>query len=385
MNKNTKNINDFLGEGSSAFAAFAICTVQDLFDKARATIYKALPGVTLNTPFFELFESNSHWGQWFQEKRTIRLNIRLFRDFDESAIRFVLYHEIAHMIVHEIFNMADDVRSHGEAFKKACVILGIDDARCHSDEYLARLNQETATTDLIRKIRALIAKGQSEGVSQAESESFLRKAQELCDKNKIDSKVLRNNESAKFVARPVGPYSGRYPTYMNPIYNILVDYYNVKGIKSYVRCESEYRPKGIKKYSNQVLFIFGRREDVEIAEYVVEQLLSQAEFIFKNYVKNEKQDGEKINKRNFFYGLFSRFRDILDSQRDKLSVENPEYYALISADDPLLDEMFKKAYSNQHKTYSQYRVRSGFYAGTGQAGKLSVRNGLNPKATALIA
>lgn len=385
MNKNTKNINDFLGEGTSAFAAFAICTVQELFDKANTKIYYSLKGSKLNAPLFELFESNSHWGQWCKENRTIRLNIRLFRDFDESAVRFVLYHEIAHMIVHEIFNIADDVRSHGEAFKKACAILEINDARCHSEEYLKLLGGETETSDLIRKIKALIAKGQSEGASQKESEAFLRKAQELCDKNKIDSKILRNDENVKFIARPVGPYSGRYPTYMTPIYNILVDYYNVKGITSQIRCAQEYRPKTIKKTYNSVLFIFGRREDVEIAEYVVNQLLSQAEFIFKNYLKNEKQDDGKINKRNFFYGLFYRFRQILDSQRDELRDSNPDYYALISADDPLLDEMFMKKYPHSRKTYRQTSIRSGFYEGSQNANKISIRSGLNPKSFALIA
>jgi hypothetical protein len=44
------------------------------------------------------------WGMWHPDTRMLRLNEKLFRNFEWGAVQRVLRHEMGHMVVSEIFN-----------------------------------------------------------------------------------------------------------------------------------------------------------------------------------------------------------------------------------------------------------------------------------------
>ena len=86
-------------------------------------------GKQLSTPNFDVHSAKSMWGLWDPSTRTISMNIDLIRNYEWNAVVYVLKHEMAHMIVHEIFNMGD-CKSHGNAFERACKVVDCEFSSC---------------------------------------------------------------------------------------------------------------------------------------------------------------------------------------------------------------------------------------------------------------
>jgi predicted SprT family Zn-dependent metalloprotease len=264
------------------------------YDTIQRIVHKAT-GHWLNIPNFKISpDMTTKWGNWNPQTRTITLSLNLLRNYEWAAVVHTLKHETAHQIVDELLDL--NTRPHGEAFKLACTILGIDGERCHSDQVKSSFKGRFQASPTIEKIRKLIIHGNDHGISQEESSLFLGKAQELMIKYQVSLHQIYNEQSSTFyTVRPVGPLVDQHKSWLGQIAVMISKFYSVS-------CIWMYAPNGKRRIE-----FYGTPENLDIAEYVFHALITQAEYLWEQF-KNEHQNqlsqdrlGKPVNHRPLNY------------------------------------------------------------------------------------
>lgn len=334
------------------------------FEKVNNEIYYHL-GHRLRLPRFVV--NRQKWGKYNNDTRTLSLHEDLFKQFEWGAVVHVLKHEMAHMVVREVFGDLTS-RSHGEAFAKACKVVECDTRCCVSNEFLAGFKGKDHESPIVEKIRKLMAKGQCEGASEAEAEAFLGKASSLMSAHNISNVEVMGTEKC-FVARPVGGKHVRYPKWLFAIGRLVCENYNVEQIRTYTT-----NPKTGQTYS--YLEIFGEVHNVEVADYVFHVLLNQINSLYEKFKKSgRKTSYRKISKSSYVQGLIQGYRAKLHESKVDSEDFTPEQNALILANDAMLKEKYHDRYPNMRMSKSKTRG-AGFSQGQGDAGKLSIHTGV---------
>ena len=221
----------------------------------RMYIDKHFPYNTMSTPSFSIDNVSSRWGQWDSQKQTISIFLRLLRDYPWDSVIETLKHEMAHMIVSEIFektqNLSDQGHHHGELFKKACVIMNLEIKDKTSDK--EKLNYIAPNTEkIVSKIKKLMALGESN--HKKEAELAITKAHELMVKYNISFKEIPK-EDRIFLGRPVGDIMKKVPSYLTILTNLISEYYFVNAIFMLNR-------------RGRYVELFGEPHNLDVAEYV---------------------------------------------------------------------------------------------------------------------
>lgn len=325
--------------------------------------------IVLPTPAFEIVDKK--WGQYSNRNGnpTIVISRHLFNNFGWGAVVHVLKHEIAHMIVDVAWHM-QDLKPHGEAFKRACRILDVDPSRCSSIEQLlsedSRLSQKEKMVTKVKKVMALTTSS-----AQGEAENALRKAEELMLKYNIES-LEEGHDRDEYLFRPVGPIWGRVPNYARDLANTIAEFYFVKHILCYAGPRGRY------------FEFFGTKENLDIAEYIFCGLLRQGEKLWKEYSAEIKAKYGRVrgiaSKASFLEGVYSGYRAKLREQERDRTKKNrsvaPEE-ALIWTGDPLLTEMYHEAYPNLvHYNYQRTAHGGGRLAGYDKGKDMSMNPGI---------
>lgn len=318
-----------------------------------------------------------NWGMWHPQERVIRLNAKLFRDFEWAAVVRVLKHEIAHQIVSEIFDFNANGCHHGEHWKIAAQAVELDNpTRCDAHDFLAGLKGKDESP-MADKIRMLLAKGNDNSVTEAESALFLKKAQELMIKHQITTMKVMGSEKF-FVKRPVGEHYKRWPHWLWDIGNLLSEFYSVRCIRSHTYVEG----KGLRYY----LELFGEPENVNLAEYVFYAIINNGRILFEQALKEHRekfkndQNYKAMNSRwsynsgktrcskfteaSFMRGLISGFKGKLYGERsavkESLDKETRDTYAVVStSNEKLLQEMYDDTYHPRMSGGTRYTGAGG--------------------------
>jgi predicted SprT family Zn-dependent metalloprotease len=337
------------------------------FNDANREIYYRLEK-RLELPRFIMHRGHSRWGYWQPKTRKLSLSEDLVRNYEWGAVVHVLKHEMAHMIVSEIFKM-DDCRSHGEAFSKACKVLGVDDRRCCSSSYLSGFKGIGNEDGVVGTIRKLMAKGQCTGASEAEAEAFMSKAQTLMSKHNISNMQVMGTEKV-FVKRPVGGKHKRFPTWLWALGDLVSTNYNVQNIRTYCR-----NARTGERY--MYLELFGEPHNVDVAEYVFHVVMSQGESLYQKHKKdpNRRKGWGKLTKPAFMQGLIRGYKATLNEHRAD-EVVTDEETALLLADDAILNEKYRQAYPRMTNTKIAGPQGSGGAAGERAGSGINVRQGV---------
>jgi hypothetical protein len=262
----------------------------------------------LDPPVFSITESNTQFGSWRPGTREIRISSKLIKKFPWDVTLQVLKHEIAHQICSEIFH--DPSGGHGVNFIRACSILGLPDRFCQPlgdlPEKIERLEKDDGDTEktlnIIEKIRKLLALAESS--NEHESALAMEKAGSLLKRHNI--KQLHENKQKNYVYAIINSKKKRIEEYQRRIIAVLTKFFYVKAL-----CSSLYDPLQDETY--KTFEIFGRKENVEIAEYCyhfLEQKLSA--FWRKN---SSKFNGNtRIEKKSYYLGLLQGFSEKLLEQ-----------------------------------------------------------------------
>jgi len=375
--------------------------VNEFYTQRRLYIYKQFPDTNISIPTFSIDDAAKRWGMWYPKTRTISISLRLLRDYSWDAVVLTLKHEMAHMIVDEILikqGLDDSGKSHGELFKKACEIMGIDGKRLTSHQ--EKLNYSLPDKEkIVSRVRKLMALGESN--HKEEAESAITKAHELMVKHNISLTEIPN-EDRTFVGRPVGHSMKKVPTYIKTLTRLISNYYFVNAIyMTKARGYSGGRRDTIERYVE----FYGEPHNLDVAEYVFHFLLMEGEKEWENFqksegYKNRLDTAETIDKYDddYFYrtgnckqrkkatyskvafidGVFSGFKDKLKTREETVLEQlDLEHNTLpIGVNDPLLQEKYNSHYNPRSWGSGGGYGGEGFGAGRSVGKSLTIRSGV---------
>ena len=286
--------------------------------------------IIVEAPNFRIDNLGQKWGEWDEGKRLISLHENLFRFYPWAAVLHVLRHEMAHLIVSEIFKIHDAL-PHGIHWEKACELLKVDPKVTVSYTYLNDYHSHTYDKMALR-IQKLMALGESS--FKAEAESALNKAYELMERHKVI--VARKSDNHKiFTHRPLGILFKKVPSYAWSVARILSGYYNVKCIQMNYYGEHT---------SGKYLEIFGEPHHLDVAEYVYYFILFEAERQWYEFKESDEwtHDHGKIQWiKDFIRGFASN----LSVHKEKVEKRmDDDTHSLILRYTEILGEKYDEAY-----------------------------------------
>jgi hypothetical protein len=270
---------------------------------------------SLKTPTMQLHSGVSRLGFWDRQHRMISISEDILLEKPWFRILTILQHEMVHQFIDEVMQCPES-QPHGELFKSVCEKFGIEQKDDLGEA------AEVIQTPVLEKIRKLLSLAQSSNVH--ESETAMKMANDLMLKWNI--KNIDQNKSRNYKFDHVGEV-GRVSLLQKMISQILLEYFFVEAI-----WVQSYDVKKNKK--GRVLEICGCPENLEIAKYVYDYLITVARYEWDKYKKNHV----KANRNNYQYGLMLGFLEKLKGQEK----EHNEDVALVWVGDPLLDEYFRK-------------------------------------------
>ena len=347
-------------------------------------------GKLLRPPTFNISDAIGKWGTWKADTRVMTFSKRLLTHFEWGAVEHVMKHETAHQIVSEIFGMDCIGVAHGEAWGKACVIVGIEPNRCDSDLFLSSF-KSVDTNPIVGKIYKLLAlSADGSGASEEEAENALKKAQHLMMRYDITTSEL-SGVSKVFVSRPFGlNYSTHtFPTWMWGLGDFLGEQYGVKCIRT-------YGPDRTRR-----LELFGEPDRLDIAEYVGHAIMSQGRYLYERFKveHNERMRSDvdyfkehssrrwsrkrqtfidradKISERSFMEGLIAGYSRKLRGNRENVvsRIKAEDGAVVCGYDVGLLEEMYGKAYNRV--TMTRYSGSRGLGRSAGEVAGSKMRIG----------
>lgn len=389
MNKHSK-YDSLYDEMEEAVANYWTSRIINIFNKCQDAVYAAMR-VKLEMPNFQIADGMHDWGQWDASKRLIRLNKRLITEFEEGALAHVVKHEVAHQIVSEIFQMDGGCMSHGEFWKNACAMVGCDDRRCASVDFLSGFAHSGKGNPIISKIQKLLNKGNDSAVTMEESTLFLQKAQELLDQHQLSINMATGEvENAIIfnIGRPSGLFYKRCPTWLHLLGELVQSHYHVNYFIHHTM-------------HGYCVMLYGEPQNLEVANYVLSAIIVQSRYMFdiayENHLERMNNDsdyfmqnskntwsekkGEYIRRaKKFTYATFMYY--LLTEYSRKLSANKKVDYNLANHNALILDraakreaEMFKK-YSLRRSGMSASANGSSSSAGREAGRNLTINPGV---------
>jgi len=295
----------------------------------------------LKPPIFSITDSRTEYGSWWPENREIRISSFLIRNHSWDVTIQVLKHEIAHQICSEIFQ---DIREgHGGKFVKACNTLGLQENFRHSKgdlpERIDRPKKENISHKIIEKIRKLLALAESSNDHEA------RLAMETAGRllKKYNIQTVEKETEKNYVYAIINRKKKRIEGYQRRIIQILTQFFYVRAL-----CSSLYDPLNNQTY--KTFEIFGKKENVEIAEYCYHFLEQKLSFLWQCRHRDFKGN-KRFAKKSYYFGLLQGFHDTLLEQegitrksRQSGVVPSLTSSELILANDRELDMFIKERY-----------------------------------------
>lgn len=287
--------------------------------------------VPLRRPLIHIVSASSYLGRWHPFERRIELTENLLTEWCWDDVCSVLKHEMAHQIVSEIFN-EDDVQ-HGPSFARAGEMLGLAPRflKAKTETSIEIPHQNQTPGPLILKIEKLLSLAQSE--NENEARLAMQKAQELLSQNHIDN--LQKNSAAEFTYSSINTGKQKTSALQSRICGLLIEFYFVDiVIGETFNIDTRKKTKTIELY--------GREENVKIAEYTYHFLLNCTDNLWKNYI--QKNVVAMTLKKSYMIGLIVGFENKLLETEKELLQKSQQGTAIVPVKSLLLKE--KKALKN---------------------------------------
>lgn len=262
-------------------------------------------GLALKTPVFEITETEKRCGSWQAVTRVIRISARLITGHSWDITCQILKHEMAHQICSELFFEND--AGHGPLFEKACDLLGLPAPFRRASGDLPETgtpdpaeNQQTEQgRKFIRRIGKLLALAGS--ANEHEAAIAMEKASQLMARHNLQQ--VQEDAQSEFASLIINSRCKRLESWQHRICAILLRFFYVKVVTA-----SLYDP--LQDTHHKTIEIFGRQENVAIAEYCYAFLAGQLVSLWRQ--NRSKASGKGIRARNSYYlGLLQGFYDKL--------------------------------------------------------------------------
>jgi hypothetical protein len=265
-------------------------------------------GLGLEVPLFEITEAERQYGSWQGATRVIRISSRLISGHSWDITCQILKHEMAHQICSEIFHEADG--GHGPLFQKGCDLLGLPAPfRLASGDLPQSVaaepagNRQTeAGRQFIRRLSKLLALAGS--ANEHEAATAMEKASLLMARHNLQQ--VQEEAQSGLSSLIINSGSKRLERWQHKICAILLRFFYVKVVTA-----SLYDP--LQDTQHKTIEIFGRQENVAIAEYCYAFLAGQLASLWQQ--NRTRIGGKGIRARNSYYlGLLQGFYEKLLAQ-----------------------------------------------------------------------
>ncbi|MBU1647900.1 MAG: SprT-like domain-containing protein [Proteobacteria bacterium] len=275
-------------------------------------------GLTLTTPVFEISENERQYGSWHSATRVIRISTRLISSHSWDITCQILKHEMAHQICSELFSEND--AGHGPLFQKACDLLGLPapfrlaagDLPVTGATDPAGNQQTEKGRQFIRRIGKLLALAGSN--NEHEAAIAMEKASQLMARHNLQQ--IQEDAQSEFTSLIINNKSKRLERWQHKICAILLRFFYVKVVTA-----SLYDP--LQDCLHKTIEIFGRQENVAIAEYCYAFLAGQLTSLWQE--NRSRIRGKGIRARNSYYlGVLQGFYDKLLAQEALTRRPRPE-------------------------------------------------------------
>ena len=275
-------------------------------------------GLALKTPLFEITESDRQYGCWQGGTRVISISTRLITGHSWDITCQILKHEMAHQICSELF--FEDDGGHGPIFHKACDLLGLPApyrlAAGDMPESVApdpATNQQTEQgRQFIRRIGKLLALAGS--ANEHEAALAMEKASQLMARHNL--RHIQEDLHSEFASLIINSKSKRLERWQQKICAILLHFFYVRVVTA-----SLYDP--LTDTHHKTIEIFGRQENVAIAEYCYAFLAGQLASLWQQ--NRARISSKGLRARNSYYlGLLQGFYDKLLAQQTLTARPRPE-------------------------------------------------------------
>lgn len=348
--------------------------VVQLYKEFKSIVWER--SLSLRRPVIDLCDHQSLWGSWEPETRRLSLNRKLISDHSWAVVIEVLKHEMAHMMVDEMYQV--DEPPHGPYFKKCCQKLGIMPWASVREEDLPRSLKEDSgegkdpeALRLLRKVEKLLALAESSN----EHEAYLAMQQVQKLYSRYNLSYTQVSEHTRWVLRL---RKKRITAEVSGICSILCAYFFVEVVYS-----REYDQKDLCKYRTVV--ILGRRHNVKMAEYVFHFLRRSLDSLWRDYKKAQSCPG--YHRLSFQLGVIKGFREKLNREV-KASTEGGRHFCVACPDDQALilmdrslDEFTNHVFPRLGKRArsSASLDRNAYSAGVVQGRELVLHRGIEKK------
>jgi len=337
--------------------------------------------VEMVPPVFEISESVKTLGAWHSATRTLQLSRHLISNYPWSTTLQVLKHEMAHQLCSEL--LCDGEKPHGDAFHKACDILGVIPAFRYSvnvscetvEEATSGASFTVAGRRFVDKVEKLLALAQS--ANEHEATLAMQKANELIEKHNINS--LQQGWEQNYTSVTIDRRRKRIERYQRNICLILRDFFFVRTVLSRL-----YDPECNETY--KVIEIFGTFENVAIAEYCYYFLENRLAMLWQNN-KHQFRGSVRTEKNSYYLGLLNGFYGKLHSHRKNTGrdLRRQENSALIIQEDQKLTEFVGLTFPRL-KTVSAKRAkvyRNTFSEGVKEGKSITLTKGVTTRSGSL--
>lgn len=290
---------------------------------------------SLRSPAFAFSNVEGRLGRWVGEQRTIELSASLLTDHGWGVLVEVLKHEMAHQFVEEVLGVEQS--AHGPAFRRVCEERGFDASAAGAP---VTVDPASARGKVLERVAKLLALAQSS--NQHEAELAMSTAQRLMLKHNIE---WTGAGGARYVFRHLGVPSGRVPEAHRLLAAILSEHFFVQVVWVPVWRAAEGK-------RGSVLEVCGTAENLELASYVHEFLLSTAERLWREHKRTNRIRANR-DRQTFHAGVMTGFRDRLRQETKKNSEQG-----LVWIGDPELERYLRSRHP---------RLRWTRYAGGGRS------------------
>lgn len=250
-----------------------------------------------------LFDSDTLWGQFNNQTRTISISRKLVNEHSWDQVVGVFRHEMAHQYVAE--NHPQDFLSekpHGERFREACQRLGVPAqfAKASVDLQSEILDwrsepRDEATEKILDKVKKLLALGAS--ANENEAHLAMERVRQLYAKHNLEN--MKSLSQEDFVHQVITHGKKRFEPWELRTIHILAEHFFVKPLLF-----KQFDAKIGERV--QAFELVGSRENVAMAEYVYHFLLQQMETLLKQAAAREPMR-TRAARKSFRLGVIEGF------------------------------------------------------------------------------
>lgn len=226
------------------------------------------------------------------------------------------------------------------------------------------------TSDLLRKIKALLAKTTANGATENEAMTASEKVRELLDKHNlslVDISNLNTEPKIEVITKEHRNKELQFPVWKGWISVGVADYYNCKILRA------KTGPMWI-----------GTAEDIAVTEEMYDFIINQIELMKSFALSDAQAQGHYRNRGEslIFYKeyklgaaerIYYRFKELIELRKRTNATESRALVIIDSAKSKAVSEVYNKRVSKRKTSRSvKYKQSKAYYAGHQDANQIAI-------------